>query len=97
VILPLTIMNEQGKRKARVELEKLDADGNTNLWDGLVAGLNLLKGTTGNSSLFLLTDGEPTRVPAGGHEHALIEYKKANPFSLLFRPLGLVMFLIATC
>ena len=42
-------MNEDGKKRAEMELEKLVASGGTNLWDGLEMGLNVLKNASKRS------------------------------------------------
>jgi len=88
VLLPLTSMAARGKVTANKAVDALDADGSTNLWDGLVTGLNLLKGAQGFSSLLLLTDGEPTKIPAEGHSQALANYRKSNPFTCSISTFG---------
>lgn len=68
VLLPLTCLHSsldilnsvamaaRGKVTANKAVDALDADGSTNLWDGLVTGLNLLKGAQGLSlSINLIT------------------------------------------
>eukprot|EP01124_Arcella_intermedia_P011115 TRINITY_DN1757_c0_g1_i1.p1 TRINITY_DN1757_c0_g1~~TRINITY_DN1757_c0_g1_i1.p1 ORF type:complete len:726 (-),score=160.34 TRINITY_DN1757_c0_g1_i1:68-2245(-) len=79
--LPLTSMSNAGRNKAVEKLESLDADGSTNLWDGLKTGLNLLKGDKDQQRLkvvLLLTDGEPTVVPPRGHIPMLRDFVEDN-------------------
>ena len=69
VVLEITKMTEDGKEKALQVLERIDAVGLTNIWDGLrVALLNVEKITdpTVNISVLLLTDGEPNINPSRG-------------------------------
>mmetsp|Transcript_38618 Transcript_38618/g.86341 ORF Transcript_38618/g.86341 Transcript_38618/m.86341 type:complete len:523 (-) Transcript_38618:55-1623(-) len=78
-VLPLTAMDENGKLAAEEALRKLRADGQTNLWDGLQTGLDMLHagrraGTM--SSALLLTDGVPNVEPAGGHLAAIESYRR---------------------
>lgn len=82
LVLPLTLMDAGGKARANRALEALDADGNTNLWDGLANGLNVLRDayTPGrNQSVMLLTDGEPNVIPPRGHIPMLLQYKEKFP------------------
>jgi len=77
VVLNLTKMNNIGKRKAITALEKLQPYEKTNIWEGLFSGFEVLrKGSIvkGNSVVFLLTDGQPNIIPAGGHQAKLEEY-----------------------
>eukprot|EP01125_Pyxidicula_operculata_P002073 TRINITY_DN12025_c0_g1_i1.p1 TRINITY_DN12025_c0_g1~~TRINITY_DN12025_c0_g1_i1.p1 ORF type:complete len:813 (-),score=221.78 TRINITY_DN12025_c0_g1_i1:118-2556(-) len=80
-VLELTPMNGTGRQKALKALDSLEADGMTNLWDGLAKGLDILKsGSSAGtiSSIFLLTDGEPNIVPPRGHIPMLKRYKTNN-------------------
>jgi len=79
--LPLTSMSNAGRNKAVTKLESLDADGSTNLWDGLKTGLNLLKSDADQQRLkvvLLLTDGEPTVIPPRGHIPMLKDFIEDN-------------------
>jgi hypothetical protein len=61
---------EPGARRAAIAaVEGLRAGGGTNLWDGLVKGLELANdGAAGvSSSVMLLTDGVPNIEPPRGH------------------------------
>jgi len=60
-VFPLTAMNEAGQKMAEKELDGLQSGGGTNIWDGLVAGLNALRAVPANNRfahVMLLTDGE---------------------------------------
>jgi len=81
VNLELTKMNTTGKNKAAKTMEQLQADKNTNLWDGLHTGLEIIRKAQKDgrpSALLLLTDGEPNVFPEGGHIVALQKYKAKN-------------------
>lgn len=41
-VFGLTQMNEEGKAKAKQDLSTLDANGQTNLWAGLLTGLDII-------------------------------------------------------
>ena len=62
VVLPITEMNNSGLQRANDELDKLIANGGTNIWDGLRLGLEIAKDVplNRNTQIILLTDGEPT-------------------------------------
>jgi len=80
--LPLTSMDEAGKKRASEILDTLTAGGGTNLWDGLHKGMEEIR-TTSNpsrgSAVLLLTDGCPNVVPPRGHQAMLDRYKDSNP------------------
>jgi uncharacterized protein YegL len=92
VVFPLCQMDDDGRSKALAALETLNADGATNLWDGLKTGLNVLtegQRTSGsNAALFLLTDGQPTQIPPKGHLPALAAYKAKNNFTCSVNTFG---------
>jgi len=79
VVLPLTAMTEDGVAIADAAADCLNADGQTNLWAGLKAGLDMLgsgaKADT-SSTVMVLTDGVPNVEPPGGHIAALQAYGK---------------------
>lgn len=66
--LTLTKMDETGKDAARTCLDTLRPDGQTNLWDGLLKALDLLReSSTGRlQSIVLLTDGHLSPAGASG-------------------------------
>lgn len=77
IALPMTHMNEAGLQTAEAALMKLRADGQTNLWDGLKSGLDMLdraQRAGATSAILLLTDGVPNVEPAGGHISAVRSY-----------------------
>jgi hypothetical protein len=79
-VLPLTTMNADGKKKALAALNKFEPDGQTNLWGGLEAGMEVLRaGSAGkNAAVFLLTDGLPNIIPPRGNLPMLQRYKDKN-------------------
>jgi len=60
-VFPPTAMNEAGQKMAEEKLNELHQGGGTNIWEGLVAGLDVLRAVPANSRfghVMLLTDGE---------------------------------------
>lgn len=84
VVLDITKMSESGKEQALLVLDKITADGMTNIWDGLrVSLLNIEKITDPNVniSVLILTDGEPNINPPRGIISTLqstLESRKLN-------------------
>jgi hypothetical protein len=78
VVLPLTNMDSVGQAMAVSTLNSLKPDANTNLYAGLEAGLDVMKGYTGHglTSLMLFTDGEPNIIPPRGHIPTLERYQE---------------------
>jgi hypothetical protein len=75
-------MNIGGRAQASAALDTLNADGGTNLWAGLFAGMESLRddsNTMRKRSLLLLTDGQPSVTPPRGHEAELKKYLEAHP------------------
>eukprot|EP01105_Mastigella_eilhardi_P008978 TRINITY_DN2145_c0_g3_i1.p1 TRINITY_DN2145_c0_g3~~TRINITY_DN2145_c0_g3_i1.p1 ORF type:complete len:819 (-),score=149.10 TRINITY_DN2145_c0_g3_i1:60-2471(-) len=83
-VLPLTAMDEPGKRLAERALQQLTPAGATNLWDGLHHAMEALNTSKhGNreclSAVLLLTDGQPNIVPPRGHLPMLRRYAMQHP------------------
>lgn len=88
VIFNLTIMNVAGKASALRLLDTLEADGMTNLWDGLQSGMDILKNrpssgdprtdNSRNAAVLLLTDGVPNVEPPRGFIPMLKRYRDQN-------------------
>jgi len=83
VVFDLINMDDSGKARAKRELASLAPGGQTNLWDGLHSGLEVLKaGSNADShrlsAVFLLTDGQPNIAPPRGHLPMLRRYKDQN-------------------
>ncbi|KAJ7209130.1 hint-domain-containing protein, partial [Mycena pura] len=84
-------MTERNKKDTWKKVSGLATGGNTNLWDGLKTGLNVLTGrekprdTSETNTqqrlhaLFLLTDGQPNVEPPRGHLPSLEAYLDAIP------------------
>lgn len=90
-IFDLIPMDALGKAKAEKEISSLDPDGNTNLWDGLLTGLEVLRTSSGKGrlgSLLLLTDGQPNEIPPEGHIPALQKYIDKNGLSCSINTFG---------
>ena len=68
-------MTLEGKTKAINLIEMLEPSGQTNLWDGLHKGLETISDVENkNTTIFLLTDGQPNIVPPRGHIPMLNRY-----------------------
>ena len=81
VVTNLLYMNEEGKKKSSEELKLLYPQASTNLWDGLLKGMEVLKAAQKDNrfgSIFILTDGMPNVDPPGGHIPMLKKYKDTN-------------------
>lgn len=82
-VLSLTSMTEEGKAQAIAAVEGLVPRGRTNIWGGVLEGMEALqegckdKGRQG--SLLLLTDGLPNISPPRGHIVELRDYKEKHP------------------
>ncbi len=83
VIFALGEMNGGGREQAMVALEQLQAGGGTNLWAGLVSGMDALRtstlDTTRKKTLLLLTDGQPSVNPPKGYIPEFRQYKEMHP------------------
>ena len=92
IVFELKPMDDQGRQFATQKVEELRTAGSTNLWDGLKTGLDVLSSqqrtNNSNAALFLLTDGDPTEIPTGGHLVALEEYKKQKNFTCSVNTFG---------
>ena len=69
LVFDLTVMDAAGKAHALKMLDSLVASGGTNLYDGLMQGVNVLCAAAGcnrNASVFLLTDGVASTAPPKG-------------------------------
>eukprot|EP00656_Telonema_subtile_P021412 TRINITY_DN2244_c0_g1_i2.p1 TRINITY_DN2244_c0_g1~~TRINITY_DN2244_c0_g1_i2.p1 ORF type:complete len:702 (-),score=159.11 TRINITY_DN2244_c0_g1_i2:986-3091(-) len=79
-VVPLTRMSASGQHSANKALQALRPHGQTNIWAGVLAGLEALHASpgAGQKALFLLTDGKPNITPPRGHVHELKEYKEAH-------------------
>ena len=78
--LPRTWMDANGVDRSLEAIRALRPYGGTALWDGLLAGLKQLEGTSAkdradsaprHSVLLLLTDGEPSPSPPAGEVEEL--------------------------
>ncbi|CAK9005359.1 unnamed protein product [Durusdinium trenchii] len=86
VVLPLTCMDAQGQGEAEAAVQKLRADGQTNLWQGLETALELFRTAPDHGparraavpAALVLTDGVPNVEPSGGHLQALRNYRERN-------------------
>jgi Mg-chelatase subunit ChlD len=91
--LNLTKMDKSGKETALAAVQRLEADGQTNLWAGLRSGLELLSCNSGenglnNAAIYLLTDGEPNIEPPRGHIPTLERYKQQKNFQCAINTVG---------
>lgn len=82
VLLPLCYMTPENKILALDRLSSLNASGSTNLWSGLKSSLDLFPNVTPNriSTVFVLTDGEPTDDPPMGYIPSLEKWKRQHSY-----------------
>lgn len=70
VVLPLTTMDEDGRKRAQDAIKGLHTIGCTNIWDGIVKGFDTIPkisdGPQRASYIFMLTDGVPSTSPPRG-------------------------------
>ena len=80
-VLRLTAMTTEGKATALTALEALKPRGQTNLWGGMMAGMDALKADdpARRKVMLVLTDGKPNIAPPRGHLRELRGYKDKNP------------------
>eukprot|EP01130_Rhizamoeba_saxonica_P002217 TRINITY_DN12067_c0_g1_i1.p1 TRINITY_DN12067_c0_g1~~TRINITY_DN12067_c0_g1_i1.p1 ORF type:complete len:757 (-),score=186.65 TRINITY_DN12067_c0_g1_i1:30-2300(-) len=81
IVFDLLPMTEDNRQLSIEKLNGMNANGQTNLWDGLVNGLDILKkhSEPGRiASVFLLTDGQPNIEPPRGHIPMLKKYIDTN-------------------
>jgi Mg-chelatase subunit ChlD len=92
ILFRLRSMDDDGRSSALAALERLEDNGQTNLWDGLKTGLEVLaegKRISGsNVALFLLTDGCPNVEPPRGHLPTLAAYKEKSNFTCSINTFG---------
>ena len=77
-------MTAAGKKKARIKVERMRAEGTTNIWAGLKKGLENLqgkhvKGKRRHQHILLLTDGQPNIGPPQGEVAMLQRFQEENP------------------
>lgn len=91
VVMPFTSMDTAGKKKLDTTTSSVLPQNMTNLWDGLVTGMDLLRNRPAsdskrNAALLLLTDGQPNVEPPRGHipslERYLDQFQGAAPFTV---------------
>jgi hypothetical protein len=82
IVLNFTFMTSVGKHLAKTCLGNMQADGMTNIWDGLYTGLETRHLSESfqfrNSAILLLTDGEPNINPPRGIIPMLERYKEKH-------------------
>lgn len=77
-------MTPEGIAQATTAVESLHANGATNLWAGLLAGMDALRSpgvvsAEHQKTILLLTDGQPNKQPPKGHTQELRDYKESHP------------------
>lgn len=75
LLLPLTWMDDIGKKTALDKIKKINAGGCTDLWGGIFQGLQNNK----HGEIYVLTDGIPSYEPPRGWNRQLEKYKQSNP------------------
>lgn len=87
VCLELTLMDPKGKTQAKQTIDSLASGGGTNIYDGLLSGMDILSVTAAlnrNAALFLLTDGVSNYGPPKGEVNSLLAYIDKQGGSLPF-------------
>ena len=83
VVLPLTKMTRKSKEEAWRLVNSLRTTGSTNLWAGLKSAMDMVVSSevddNCNSSILLLTDGQPNIEPPRGHIPSLKRYMDMHP------------------
>lgn len=80
VISNLNYVTKDYREEIKNKIKLLKPSGTTNLWDGLLRGMNQIKENSNgnNSSIILLTDGIPNVEPPRGHEETFKKYLEKN-------------------
>merc|ERR1719321_210493 len=84
VVMNLCPMTDDGKRKAKATVDKMQPEPTTNIWAGLLKGLRdlqgkFVKGKRRYQCILLLTDGQPNMSPPRGEVFMLQKFQKENP------------------
>jgi len=84
VVLEAISMTDNGRKEATKATNNLRAQGQTNIWDGLHSGMELVRrnfenNPNHNGSVMLLTDGRPNVRPPRGEQTMLERYKDEHP------------------
>ena len=86
--LELINMDDDGKENACGKVDELCTEGQTNIWDGLYTGLEVLNNGQDEShisSIFLLTDGQPNIIPPRGHVGMMKQYFESHDLNCSVR------------
>lgn len=75
LLLPLTFMDESGKKLALEKIEQPRPGGCTNMWQAIVLGFKNVKD---NGYVYLLTDGQPTSSPPRGWDNHFNKFLEDN-------------------
>ena len=89
--LELTATNEAGQKLADTKLRSLHTEGSTNLWDGLLKGMDVLRAKDRDGripTVFLLTDGQPNVQPPRGHLQMLQRYNDEHSVNYTINTFG---------
>lgn len=80
IVVPLGEATEEFKKDTKEKISFLKAHGQTNLWDGLLKGMDELKKKDigNNQSIIMLTDGIPNIEPPRGHIETFKRYLDKN-------------------
>lgn len=83
-VLPLQAMTEDGQERAMEAVDNLRATGQTNLWSGILEGMEALRVSPNDvegrqRSIIVLTDGQPNLMPHKGYIQELQDYRESHP------------------
>ena len=91
IIVENTPCSAENKLIIEMELDNLKPISNTNMWDGILCSLNILRDNSPknkNKGIVLLTDGIPNVIPPRGHEYMLKKYFSDNKFKCMISCYG---------
>jgi len=82
VLLPLMAMDSNGVADAEAAINAMLANGQTNIWDGLLKGLEVLASeeadASRNKAVMLLTDGQPNIRPPRGEVGMMQQFMEGS-------------------
>lgn len=91
-VLPRTAMNDSGKILALDSIKKIEPRGCTELWKGLKAAMDaalITSNQLGDSTVIMITDGEPSNSPVEGEVETLKNYRKETHNNCRLHTIGI--------
>ena len=91
-VLTRTAMNDSGKILALDSIKKIEPRGCTELWKGLKAAMDaalITSNQLGDSTVIMITDGEPSNSPVEGEVETLKNYRKETHNNCRLHTIGI--------